>query len=209
VIGPSSLGGGDSRLTLLGLEARLARNAGVLGWILSCWPRRGGTLERGNPARLFSDLPADEEDQRMTRKDWALLVIAAAHGKAVSPVQLQKCLFLLGENLGAKERQTSKYYTFRAHDYGPFDRAIYDDAEELELEGLVLIYPEPSQTSRRYHATPAGLEHAQALRKGLGATATDYLDRVVPWARSLRFDELVRAIYRDYPDMKVNSVFRG
>src|SRR5713101_4901576 len=71
VIGPSSLGGGDSRLTLLGLEARLARNAGVLGWILSCWPRRGGTLERGNPARLFSDLPADEEDQRMTRKDWA------------------------------------------------------------------------------------------------------------------------------------------
>ena len=149
-----------------------------------------------------------QEDPSMTPKDWTLLVIASARGKDVSPVQLQKTLFLIGQNLTSAQRQCAKFYKFRAYDYGPFDRAIYDHADELRNEGLILIYPE-SGSFRNYVALPAGIERADQLRAELVPPVTDYLDGVVAWARSLSFKELVRAIYEDYPQMKVNSVFQG
>jgi len=38
--------------------------------------------------------------------------------------------------------------------------------------------------------------------------AVAYLREVVPWAQSLSFNELVRAIYEAYPEPRANSVFR-
>ncbi len=143
----------------------------------------------------------------MTRKDWALLVIAAAQGKPVSPVQLQKALFLIGQTLTPTQLQTQIFYDFAPYDYGPFDGAIYLDAEQLEREGLVSINFPPLR-SREYVATPAGVQHAAALEANLTPGVTHYLDEVVQWVSSLSFNELVRAIYAKYPAMKVNSVFR-
>ncbi|OGA95871.1 MAG: hypothetical protein A3G27_05955 [Betaproteobacteria bacterium RIFCSPLOWO2_12_FULL_66_14] len=140
-------------------------------------------------------------------KDWTLLVVASARGKDVSPVQLQKTLFLLGKNLTPGQRWSTKFYKFRAYDYGPFDRTIYDDAEELRNEGLILIHPETG-SFRNYVALPAGIERANQLRDGLKPSVTEYLDEIVTWARGLSFNDLVRAIYREYPEMKANSVFR-
>ncbi len=95
----------------------------------------------------------------MTPKDWTLLVIASARGKEVSPVQLQKTLFLIGKNLTPAQRRSATFYNFRAYDYGPFDRTIYDHADELRNEGLILIYPE-SGSLRGYIALSAGLDRA-------------------------------------------------
>jgi uncharacterized protein YwgA len=144
----------------------------------------------------------------MTRKDWTLLVIAAARGDAVSPVQLQKSLFLIDRNLSPTSRGTTHFYHFRAYDYGPFDGAIYSDATELALEGFVLVHPE-SGASRRYIATPTGLSRAETLRKELEGGVVVYLDEVVTWVRRLSFNELVGAIYHHYPEMKANSVFQA
>jgi hypothetical protein len=143
----------------------------------------------------------------MSPKDWTLLVIASAGGKTVSPVQLQKTLFLLGKKLTPTQRHSSKFYKFRAYDYGPFDRTIYDHADELRSEGLILIHPEAG-SSRHYVALPAGIDRADQLRAELEPTVTEYLDEVVAWARGLGFNDLVRAIYLEYPETKVNSVFR-
>ena len=143
----------------------------------------------------------------MSSKDWTLLVIAAARGKQVSPVQLQKTLFMLSKNLTPDQRQTRRFYTFRAYDYGPFDRVIYDDAAQLRDEGLVLIHPETG-TFRQYMALPPGLQRAEELKAQLALPVVEYLDGVAAWARSLSFSDLVRAIYKQYPETKVNSVFR-
>jgi uncharacterized protein YwgA len=144
----------------------------------------------------------------MTRKDWTLLVIAAARGKALSPVQLQKTLFLIGANLSDDARRTKRFYNFRAYDYGPFAREIYDDAEQLSREGLVLVYPETG-SYRNYIATSAGIQRADELRKDLSGDVVIYVDEVVKWAHSLSFNDLVRAIYQQYPEMKAQSVFRS
>jgi hypothetical protein len=135
-------------------------------------------------------------------------VIAAAQGKPVSPVQLQKSLFLIDKNLSPAQRGGGAFYNFRAYDYGPFDSAIYSDADLLEAEGLVTI-TDPQQSHRTYSVTPTGMDRANALRDERPAAVIAYLDKVVQWVRGRSFSDLVRAIYEQYPEMRVNSVFRG
>jgi hypothetical protein len=142
-------------------------------------------------------------DSAMMRKDWTLLVIAAAAGQPVSPVQLQKALFLLGENL----QLGAGFFHFTPYDYGPFDSAVYSEAESLDREGLVRIETPPF-SYREYRATDDGRARADILRQQLPEGVASYLDQVVTWVRSRSFNDLVRAIYQAYPKMKANSVFR-
>ena len=61
--------------------------------------------------------------------DIVLAALAASKGAAHSPVQIQKLLFLLDRKLA--DRLEGPHFNFVAHNYGPFDRAIYDQLEEL------------------------------------------------------------------------------
>ncbi len=139
----------------------------------------------------------------LKREEWALLAIAAADGAPLEPVQLQKALFLLGKEM--PKAVGRDYYRFSPYNYGPFDQLVYADAEALAKRGLVTI-----DTPRRwaeYAATPEGIQAAKGLAAQV-VDAWDYLRKVVAWARSLTFQQLVRAIYAAYPDQRVNSVFR-
>jgi uncharacterized phage-associated protein len=140
----------------------------------------------------------------MHRRYWTLLAIAAAKGEPLSPVQLQKALFLLGAQM--RER-VSPFYTFRAYNYGPFDANVYKDAEALGQEGLVLLQLNPAGWTD-YAATPKGLAEADRIRQEVDAEAAAYLERVVAWTRSLSFQQLVRAIYARFPEYRQNSVFQ-
>lgn len=143
----------------------------------------------------------------MRRRDWALLALGAASGEPLSPVQLQKSLFLLGESL--PWAIGPEFYQFRPYHYGPFDRAVYCDAEDLAEEGLVRLQREPARPWVEYAATTQGLRRAEALRTEAPAQAVAYLDAVVAWARRLSFQELVTSIYKLYPGQRVNSVFKA
>ena len=145
----------------------------------------------------------------LTAKDWTLLVIAAAKDHSLSPVQLQKALFLIARNLTDAQRCTTSFYDFRPYDYGPFSAEVYRDAERLRAEGLVIIDPSSGFAYRDYAATAAGIERASLLRSQLDPSVCEYLDSMVAWVRSLSFNALVQAIYRDYPEMRANSVFRN
>jgi len=138
------------------------------------------------------------------RRDWTLLVLAAAKGAPLTPVQLQKALFLVGKNIS--KRRLGSFYKFRPYDYGPFDSAVYTDAESLQRDGLVEISRMGSV--REYAATSPGLGAASDLRADMLAEDEAYIDRLVDWVRPLSFSQLVQAIYREYPEMRANSVFR-
>ncbi len=145
----------------------------------------------------------------ITPKDWTLLVIAAAPLGPLEPVQLQKSLFLLSRNLDKKALSVTSFYKFAAYDYGPFCGEAYADAEQLEREGLVTIERPPSIRFKLYRATEGGQARAIELRAGLQERTRKYLDAVVAWCHALGFNELVTSIYRAYPEMRANSVFRG
>jgi hypothetical protein len=147
--------------------------------------------------------------RNLDKKDWLLLVIAAAKGESVSLVQLQKALFLIGQNVDRQQLRCKSFYDFRPYDYGPFDSGVYRDAERLQEEGGIVITEASPRTYREYLATAAGMEKAGSLKDQLDASTQDFLERVVKWVRSLPFSALLRAIYTAYPEMKVNSVFQG
>jgi uncharacterized protein YwgA len=140
----------------------------------------------------------------MKRGDWALLAIASAGGRSLTPVQLQKVLFILGEEFA--DRVGAGYYQFRPYNYGPFSSDVYSDAAALDELGLV-ERAIAGRSWRTFSATPEGLERAAKLREAAPSDAVRYLDAVVKWARSLGFQQLVSAIYEKYPEQRANSIF--
>jgi hypothetical protein len=61
---------------------------------------------------------------------------------------------------------------------------------------------------KTYGATEEGLQKARFLEKEADPRAVDYVRKLVKWARSVSFKDLVKSIYQAYPEMKANSIFR-
>jgi len=149
-----------------------------------------------------------QQGDAMNPKDWTLLIIAAARNKALQPVQLQKALFLLGKALSSSQLRADRFYPFQAYDYGPFCSEIYFDAERLRDEGLVQIDRPIPSSYRVYSATEQGSAAAARLRAALDPKVASYLDETVAWVTSLSFRQLITWVYRQFPEMRVNSVFQ-
>lgn len=142
----------------------------------------------------------------MSRSYWTMLAIGLAKERGLTPVQLQKALFLLGRELPSEVGPD--FYNFTPYNYGPFDRAVYVDASMLRVTGSVAITRSESGYDE-YSATPAGREFTESLKEKLPPRGVAYLERAVAWTQSLSFSELVRAIYARYPEYRENSVFQG
>lgn len=140
----------------------------------------------------------------MKRQDWTLLAISFANGRGLSAVQLQKVLFLLER--GVPKEIGKPFYKFVPYNYGPFDSAVYKDADRLALQNLVNI-SKPTGRYAVYKVTPEGATLARQLEDEAPPRALKHLRNVITWVQELSFAELVRAIYTRYPDMKANSVF--
>lgn len=141
------------------------------------------------------------------RSDWLLLALAAAPDHSLTPVQLQKSLFLLGDRRSAAVKP--EFYDFAPYDYGPFCRDVYDDADRLSEEGLLRVENEGGRNRRRYVLTVEGERRVKTITTAAPEDGAAYLARVVQWATSLSFGDLVRAIYDAYPNMRARSVFQG
>jgi uncharacterized protein YwgA len=142
----------------------------------------------------------------MENKEVLLLVVASANGEGLSPLQLQKSLFLVGQ-CGLPELPTD-FYEFVPYNYGPFNPAIYGDANSLAEEGLLEFINVPGQRWSKYATTPAGLARAEEIKGDISSEYSKYIRDVVDWVLSLTFSELLRAIYTEYPEFRRNSVFQ-
>ncbi|WP_428939675.1 hypothetical protein [Fontivita pretiosa] len=176
----------------------------------ACWRgRKAMTTRSGSRTIAFSRAAnGHKEDPMMrNRRDWTLVAIAAAPDHCLTPVQLQKSLFIFGDRL--PQLVGEKYYRFRPYNYGPFSAEVYHDAEELAADGLLSIESVPGQRWPQYCATAAGIECARIASAAMPAEVHQYLKELVGWAKSLRFRDLLEAVYSTYPEYAVNSVFRG
>ena len=142
----------------------------------------------------------------MERRYWALIVIDEAGAAGLSPLQLQKSLFLIGKNLS--DELGDSYYTFVPYNYGPFDAQVYSDAQYLIQQGLVRSYQITGRNWSYYTITETGQRIANHVRQTeLSERASQYVTRVISWIKSLTFAQLLAAIYQAYPEYKAKSVF--
>jgi len=142
----------------------------------------------------------------MARANWPLLALAKSPDRCLTPVQVQKTLFLLGKREGTAVG--SHYYKFVPYSYGPFSTDVYRDLDALVFHGFVEAVPAESQRWAEYRITKSGLAAAKKAESATPKKAKEYLERVAPWARSLTFSQLVRAVYEAYPEYRANSVFK-
>lgn len=140
-----------------------------------------------------------------SRRDWTLLAIAAARGGPLTPVQLQKSLFLLGKQF--PDELGPGFYRFEPYNYGPFSKQVYVDAEELGRDGLVAFTSHSGGRWLDYVATPAGTRQASDVGAHAPPNLLAYLARVVNWSSEQSFPNLLRWIYAKYPEYRAKSIF--
>jgi uncharacterized protein len=142
----------------------------------------------------------------MNRRNLVLAALAAAGENATfAPVQIQKLFFLIDQE--AAPLVGGPHFAFKPYDYGPFDRAVYDELDVLHTTGEVHI--DASRSYRRYSLTPEGFDAGRVALATMPEATHRFLNDTATWVRGLRFDQLVAAIYRRYPNMRENSIFRS
>jgi len=144
--------------------------------------------------------------QKVENIEWTLYAIAKADKKGLSPIRLQKSLFMLGANL--PDFVGKKFYTFRPYNYGPFCIDVYNDVDRLIEKEYVKANPVLSSRWYEYTITPAGNKYLKEIElNDTQKVALDYLGSVVEWTQELNFQQLVSTIYSLYPEYKKNSIF--
>lgn len=143
---------------------------------------------------------------RPSRSDFVLAALASAGDARFQPVHAQKLFFLLDDRVGP--RVGGKYFDFRPYDYGPFDREVYDELNELcSLEEVAV--DRDWKGLRTYRVTPEGAKRGRSLLSTMADDVQDSITKYAVWVTGQSFASLVSAIYAAYPAMKVNSVFNG
>lgn len=141
--------------------------------------------------------------EQMATKESVLIAIVAAAGEAgLGRAQLQKSVFLVGEEFDGA--LPSNFYQFRPYMYGPFAQGVYADIERLSDGPMIHTYPGDDGRPIYRFASNAATEMI-----GLTDNLNSLIRRIVEWVTSMSFDELVRAIYYLYPEQRENSVFQG
>ncbi len=131
-----------------------------------------------------------------------VLAAMAAGGPAAhfDPVQIQKLLFLIDDRVPGAG---GPHFAFRAYNYGPFDAAVYEVLADLVKADDAEI--DRSGPYRTFTLSKAGRTRGQAVLRRLKRRTARSIRRISRWVLSLSFWELVEAIYRQYPEMAVNT----
>ena len=141
------------------------------------------------------------------RKDVLLAALALSDNRSLTPVQVQKAMFLIAAE--ASQAAPGRFYKFEKYNYGPFCADIYSDLTEFERDDLLAVDQPLNRKVRAYRLTDLGVKAAALSESSLNPGLTEYLRSVIAWVTSLSFPDLVREIYKKYPEYKENSVFSG
>lgn len=132
----------------------------------------------------------------MTKKDIILYVLSIASDNTLSPVQIQKLLFLIDKecNIG------KHFFKFVAYDYGPFDKTIYNELDELVKSDDVDVLI--SHGVRQYK-----LINHKITQLEFTDDVSEKIKQLCEFVKSCSFKELLVDIYKKYPEMAKNTAF--
>lgn len=143
----------------------------------------------------------------MDKKELVLAVLSTLNQDSYTPAQIQKLFFLIDKRLSVE--LNGPFFDFKPYDYGPFDKAVYNTLNELKNnDDVEMIYCQP-YGPRQYRLTSKGQEEGQEILKKIDRPIAQYIKDLSEFVRSMSFAQLVSSIYKAYPEMKVNSIFRG
>lgn len=178
-------------------------------------------------------LPAWEGLVELVGSDLVLLMLAAptkvpaAQGRVNGVTRLEKLLYLADRETDVSASVLDERLVFKAYDYGPFSKEVYEAAEILEEAGLVREERQVSGQSvdgledvevtgaveddeyvtRCFVLTPQG-EAVAGLLAGQHPDVVSALSGIKDRYASRPLASLIQYVYRAYPESAVNSKIR-
>lgn len=142
----------------------------------------------------------------MQKQDWLLVYLSLpskSETNLIDPIRIMKGLFLFRMEFKDKLKD---FYDYKPYLYGPCSFEIYNDLLGLQLKGLVDDYSQPLSRWSYYRLTEKGQEQASILIKNVSSELLARLKAIKIKVTSLSFLELLREIYKEYPEYAQNSV---
>ncbi len=175
----------------------IVRRAGVTGTDGHCDSDEG---YGHTPAGILKTEPP-----RIAKFDQQANIVLAAMaaggvGAQFDPVRIQKLLFLIDREV---PRAGGPFFSFAPDDYGPFDGAVYSVLYQLETNSSVVV--DRTGPYATFELSQAGYHQGQSVLHQFERRTAKSITRRSRWVLSLAFWELIRVVYRAYPDMAVNS----
>ena len=147
--------------------------------------------------------PSVTRSTEMLRKaDWLLLLFG---DQPIEPIRIQKGMFLFAKESGATREQV---YEFVPYNWGPCSFEIYNDLDELLERGFIEQVPVPGARWHKYLRTPMGKASAEETRASADPSCIKAQNDIRDTVTGTSFDELLRHVYKKYPEYATKSVFR-
>ncbi|MEE1961192.1 hypothetical protein V1387_00755 [Allomuricauda taeanensis] len=139
----------------------------------------------------------------MKKEELILSVLSIGDKLKYTPVQIQKLFFLIDKRIG--ESIGGPYFEFKPYHYGPFDKSLYQILDDLQDKGLVEI--NNIGGLKKYSLTEEGYEAGESLHEKFKEKEAAFIEKLSDYVTGVSFSELVSSIYKEYPEMKANSIF--
>ena len=138
---------------------------------------------------------------------WELLLLFLGFDETADrkfdPVRVMKAMFLL-EMRGGLQNDS---FRFEPYDYGPFSIFVYRDLELLEAKGLIERIPVPGRNWSYVCVTDEGRTLVKSLKDKAKEEQLNLVSQVYREVSDKGFAELLRYIYKQYPEYAGKSVF--
>jgi len=119
----------------------------------------------------------------------------------VSPLQIMKGLFLI-----SKELNFRNFYKFEPYLYGPCSFEVYNDLNILLEKGLIMTIQSTYSSWAYYKVTPRGKVKSKEVLSRLEKETIEKLLDIKKRVVSKNFIELLKYIYKSYPEYAINSI---
>lgn len=124
-----------------------------------------------------------------TRQGWLLLAIELSGKSGLSPVQLQRILFLVGQK--REEHLGPGFYQFEANGFGPTSPALYADIDALVTAEHVEKQWVPEASSSALRLSGTGRTWAEVCRRKAKKDALSGLEDAVAWVKEQSYLDLI------------------
>lgn len=148
----------------------------------------------------------------MRRRQLLPLVLLEAENE--EPVEgrtrLQKLMFLLQKQFEEQGEPLDWGYPFRAYDYGPFAKELYDDLDQLRRRGFIEEreqHLDDDVIQYDYLLTDEGREFVQEeLADRCPEGVAEIAESVKAEFNGVALQQLIDYVYTEYPEYAENSV---
>lgn len=141
------------------------------------------------PRSLPGTGPMVDGERHETRRGWLLFAVSVAGPSGLSPVQLQRSLFLVCQK--REELVGPDFYEFESNGSGPVSLALYADIDLLVTAEYIVKEWVPESSCSIFRLSGAGRARVADFRRKMKKEALGSFEDAVAWVKEQSYQEMV------------------